>query len=111
MNELDAHLQKHLQLTAESVARWVEERWGVRYTASGVTHSCVASATSTKKPKRVSGKANRAAQEAHLKIYEDLHRDKGEDDPIYFVDAVHPQHQPVPAPWLDQARTRAPAGH
>ena len=26
--ELDAHLQKHLHLTAESVAHWVKERWG-----------------------------------------------------------------------------------
>ena len=87
MNELDAHLQKHLQLTAESVARWVEERWGVRYTASGVTALLRRLGYVYKKPKRVPGKANRAAQEAHLEIYEDLNRDKGEQYPIYFMDA------------------------
>lgn len=35
--ELDAHLQTQLYLTAESVARYVEGRWGVRYTPSGMT--------------------------------------------------------------------------
>jgi hypothetical protein len=34
MAELDAHLRTHLYLTAEAVARWVEQRWGVRYTPS-----------------------------------------------------------------------------
>jgi len=36
LTQLDAHLQKHLHLTAESVARWVKERWGVCYTPSGM---------------------------------------------------------------------------
>ena len=35
--ELDAHLQAHLYPSAEAVARWVEQRWGVRYTPSGMT--------------------------------------------------------------------------
>jgi transposase len=35
--ELDAHLQTQLYLTAEAVARFVEQRWGVRYTPSGMT--------------------------------------------------------------------------
>ncbi len=35
--ELDDHLQSHLYLTAEAVARHVQKRWGVRYTPSGIT--------------------------------------------------------------------------
>ena len=37
MKALDAHLQQQLYPTAEAVARYVEQRWGVRYTASGMT--------------------------------------------------------------------------
>ena len=48
-----------------------------------------------KKPKLVPGKADPEAQEEFLADYEKLKRDKGEDDPIYFMDAVHPQHNPV----------------
>ena len=35
--ELDIHLQNHLHLTTESVARWVKERWDVCYVPSGMT--------------------------------------------------------------------------
>ena len=35
--ELDIHLQNNLHLTAESVARWVKERWDVCYVPSGMT--------------------------------------------------------------------------
>ncbi len=37
LEELRAHLRTRLYPTAESVARWVEKRWGVSYTASGMT--------------------------------------------------------------------------
>lgn len=105
--ELDAHLRKHLHPTAESVARWVEERWGVRYSASGMAALLRRLGYVYKKPKRVPGKADRAAQEAHLEIYENLKQDKGEHDPIYFMDAVHPQHNPVPAHgWIKRGEER-----
>jgi len=37
LKALDAHLQRQLSPTSEAVARYVEQRWGVRYTASGMT--------------------------------------------------------------------------
>ena len=48
-----------------------------------------------KKPKLVPGKADAQKQKAFLDGYEKLNREKGEEDPIYFMDAVHPQHNPV----------------
>ena len=65
--ELDAHLQKHLHLTAESVARWVKERWGVCYAPSGMAAVLRRLGYVYKKPKLVPGKAKAAAQEAFLK--------------------------------------------
>ncbi len=50
-----------------------------------------------KKPRYVPGKADREAQEQFLAEYEKLQETKGKDDPIYFMDAVHPQHNPVRA--------------
>lgn len=37
LRELDRHLQDELYPTAEAIARFVEQRWGVRYTPSGMT--------------------------------------------------------------------------
>jgi len=48
-----------------------------------------------KKPKLVPGKADRQAQEAFLDTYQELKENRGEDDVILFMDAVHPQHNPV----------------
>jgi len=50
-----------------------------------------------KKTKAVPGKANAAKQEAFVAAYEELKATKDEDDPIYFVDGVHPQHNSKPS--------------
>jgi transposase len=48
-----------------------------------------------KKPKLVPGKADAAAQEAFLEDYENLKKNSDEGDVILFMDATHPQHNPV----------------
>jgi transposase len=48
-----------------------------------------------KKPKLVPGKADPEAQEGFLADYQNLKQNKGENDVILFMDAVHPQHNPV----------------
>ena len=53
--QLDAHLQKHLHLTAESVARGVKKRWGVCYTPSGMAAVLRRQGYVYKKPKLVPG--------------------------------------------------------
>jgi len=92
---LEAHLQTQLYLTAKDVAAWVEETFAVAYTVSGMTALLHRLGFVYKKPKLVPGKADRAAQEAFLAQYEELKKNKGENDVILFMDAVHPQHNPV----------------
>jgi transposase len=77
------------------VAAWVEAEFGVVYTTSGMTALLHRLGFVYKKPKLVPGKADREAQEAHLAKYEALKKNKGENDVICFMDAVHPQHNPV----------------
>ncbi len=94
--ELDAHLQGRLHLTAESVARWVEQRWGVRYTASGMTAVLHRLGYVYKKAKLEPGKhPDPEVQEAFVEKYEKIKKKKADDDVIYFMDATHPQHNPV----------------
>ena len=77
------------------MAAWVEETFGVAYTASGMTAVLHRLGFVYKKPKLIPGKADAEAQRAFLAEYETLKNTKGEEDPIYFMDAVHPQHNPV----------------
>lgn len=92
---LDAHLETHLYLTAKSIAHWVEEQFGVHYTESGMAALLHRLDYVHKKPKLIPGKADPEAQKAFLVEYEKIKQNKGEDDPIYYMDAVHPQHNPV----------------
>jgi len=104
---LDLHLQEYLYLSAKAVARWVQETFGVSYTESGMTALLHRLGYVYKKPKLVPGKADPAAQEAHLEEYRKLKQAKGEHDPIYFMDATHPQHNPVLAyGWIKHGEDR-----
>ena len=46
-----------------------------------------------KRPKKVPGKLDSQKQEAFIKEYEALKANLKPDEEIYFVDAVHPEHQ------------------
>ena len=93
--ELDAHLAKNLYQSADAVARWVKERFGVQYTPSGMTALLHRLGYRYKKPKLVPGKADAERQEAFVEEYKKLKEDKKKDDVILFMDATHPHHNPV----------------
>ncbi|MCI0536542.1 MAG: IS630 family transposase [Verrucomicrobiales bacterium] len=93
--ELDEYLQDSLCLSAKEVVDYVAQRWDVHYSVRGMTELLHRLGYVYKKPKLVPGKADSAAQEAFLKAYQDLKKNKAEQDPIYFIDATHPHHNPV----------------
>ena len=95
LDALDEHLQETLYQTVKEVVHYVQTRWGVLYTVSGMTALVHELGYVYKKPKLVPGKADAEAQEAFLDQYEKLKENKQKDDPIYFMDATHPQHNPV----------------
>ena len=35
--ELDTYIQEHLHITAKSIIAYIEERWGIHYSESGMT--------------------------------------------------------------------------
>ena len=104
--ELDAHLQQELHVSAASVARWVKERFGVQYTDSGMTALLHRLGYRYKKPKLLPGKApDPEVQEDFVASYKALKANKGEHDAVLFMDATHPQHNPVLAGgWIKRGR-------
>jgi transposase len=96
LQELDQHLRSTLYLTAAEVAGYVEKRWRVCYTLSGMTALLHRLGYVYKKATLEPGKHPAPeVQQAFVEKYEKLKADKGQDDVIYFVDAVHPQHNPI----------------
>ena len=60
-----------------------------------------------KKPKLVPGKANAEKQGEFIKRYHELKATKASEDTIYFMDAVHPHHNPIAGyGWIKRGQDR-----
>lgn len=88
--ELIKHLEDNTYLRAELICAYVEHTFGVHFTASGMTKWLQRNNFSYKKPKGTPAKADPAKQAEFIRHYEDLLNTILEDEPVEFVDAVHP---------------------
>ena len=97
MSELEGYLEEHILPDAKSVIAHIDKQYRVRYSVSGVTDLLHRLGFSYKKPTHVPGKQDPEKQQAFVEDYAQLQASKGENDPIYFADATHPQHNSVPS--------------
>ena len=105
IEQLDGHLQEHLYCFAYEIQQYIETTFAVTYSISGVNELLKRMDFVYKKPKHVPGKANREDQEAFVKQYRELKKKKDSGDPVYFMDAVHPQHNSTPAyGWIKKGQ-------
>ncbi len=104
---LDLHLKEHFYLTYKEVAHYVKQTWGVSYSESGITQLLKRMGYVYKKPKLVPGKANAEKQREFIKRYDELKATKAPKDLIYFMDAVHPHHNPIAGyGWIKRGQDR-----
>lgn len=107
MSELDAYLEEHIFLDAKLVIAHIHKQYRVRYSLSGVTDLLHRLGFSYKKPTHVPGKQDPARQKAFLEEYEHLKAIKGKNDPVYFADATHPQHNSIPSyGWIKKGQEK-----
>jgi transposase len=107
IKELDAYLEEHILPDAKAVIAHIYKQYGVHYSVSGVTDLLHRLGFSYKKPTHVPGKQDPAQQKAFLDEYERLKACKGENDPIFFADATHPQHNSIPSyGWIKKGREK-----
>jgi len=107
MRQLDGYLQGHLLPDAKAVMAHIATQYGVRYSLGGVTDLLHRMGFSYKKPTHVPGKQDPAQQQAFLTQYERIKARKGKNDPIYFADATHPQHNSVPSyGWIKKGQDK-----
>jgi transposase len=92
LQELNAHLEQNTYLTVEAVIAYVDDTYDVLYSVSGMTDLLHRLKFTYKKSKLVPAKADKEKQEQFLKQLEELRKNKGANDPILYMDGVHPQH-------------------
>lgn len=97
LRDLEKFLEEHILPDAKSVIAHIKKHYGVIYSLSGVTDLLHRLGFSYKKPAHVPGKQDPLQQQAFVEEYERLKAEKGENDPIYFADATHPQHNSIPS--------------
>ena len=107
MSKLESYLEAHILPDAKSVIAHIYEQYGVRYSLSGVTDLLHRLGFSYKKPTHVPGKQDLSKQQGFLEEYEKLKDNKSENDPIYFADATHPQHNSIPSyGWIKRGQEK-----
>lgn len=95
------HLRETIYTSTSAIAAYVKVAYGVNYSQRGMHHVLVRLGFVYKKTKPVPGKADPAAQEKFVAMYEELMEHKSDDDPVYFMDGVHAQHNSHPGyAWI-----------
>ena len=107
MSELKDYLRGHILPDAKTVIAHIDKQYGVHYSLGGVTDLLHRLGFSYKKPAHVPGKQDPAKQQTFLEEYDKIKSEKGEDDPIYFADATHPQHNSTPSyGWIEKGQEK-----
>ena len=107
MSELEGYLEEYILPDAKSVIAHIDKQYGVHYSVSGVTDLLHRLGFSYKKPTHVPGKQDPAQQQAFLEEQAHLKASKSENDPIYFADATHPQHNSIPSyGWIKKGQEK-----
>jgi transposase len=105
--KLAEHLDSTTYLKSDDIRRYINKTFGVKYSPSGVKELLDRLGFVYKKPKHVPGKLDPEKQKAWVAEYAELRKTKGKNDPIYFADACHPQHNSVPAyGWIRRGKDK-----
>jgi transposase len=88
--ELIAHVEENLYQKASDICAYVLLTYAVSYTVSGMTAWLKHHRFSYKKPKEIPAKADEEKQRAFVAYYEELKAKTPTEEPILFMDSVHP---------------------
>ena len=104
---LDNHLDQNTYLRTQDIVSYVAKEFKVEYSVSGMKDLLHRLSYSYKKPKLVPGKSDAKAQEEFIEFYKELKSTKGANDPVYFMDGSHQQHNSVSAyGWIKKGKAK-----
>ena len=91
--KLCSHLKEITYLHVKDICAYVWKSYNKRYSISGMSNWLHIQGFRYKKPHAVPAKANKERQQEFIAYYNNLKSEAGAEEPIYFADSVHPQHQ------------------
>ena len=103
---LRLHLEETLHLTSSSVSAYIETHTQARYSARGLTGLLNRLGFRFKKTKLMPGKADAQKQVDFLEKLDQIKQDMKPADDLYYMDAMHPQHNTQAGyGWIKQGTT------
>jgi transposase len=107
--ELIAHWEIETDVEVSEICQYVQQKYGILYTAPGMARWLKTNGFAYKKPAATPAKADPEIQEIFIQSYEKLLRTTPENEPILFGDGVPPHHGDQNNLWMDAHRhTKAP---
>lgn len=107
LNLLDKHLEENTYMDSKGIVAFIEKEFTVFYSASGVHTLLKRLGFVYKKPVLTPCKANVEKQEEFVKQYKELKENLTDQDQIYFMDGVHPQHNTIASyGWIKKGTTK-----
>jgi transposase len=88
--ELMKHLEENTYLKVEAICTYVASKYQIQYSLGGMTNWLKSHRFSYKKPQPTPAKADLQAQKEFISYYQELKEATPSDEPIIFLDAVHP---------------------
>lgn len=105
--ELIAHLEEHTYHHNHEIILYVKERWGIFFTVPGMHKWLHRNGFSYKKAKGLPHKSDPELQKQFVAEYEALKQKVGDDEPILFMDSVHPtQATKLSYGWIKTGKTK-----
>lgn len=108
IKELIEHLEQKVYQDAGEIAKYIDEKYGKKYSAKGLVKLLHRIGFVYKKPKHIPGKADKEAQQKFVEeTYKKLKDNLQENDRIYFMDGTHPHHNSMPAfGWIKKGKDK-----
>lgn len=107
LDELDKHLQKNVYSDSKGIREWIRGEFNIKYTTNGVLALLKRMGFVYKKPVLTPCKADFEKQKEFVAEYRELKNNLSENDQIYFVDGVHPQHNSIASyGWIKRGQTK-----
>ncbi len=91
--ELEQHLSEITYLKVKDIGLYVENRFGKKYSRTGMTAWLKDHGFTFKRPEKVPGKLDPVKQKQFIEEYGHLKNSLGTAEELYFLDAVHPEYQ------------------
>lgn len=105
--ELLKYLEEVTFLYTRNICKYVEQKYGIKYSRSGMNNWLKEHGFVYKEPIKVPGKLDPQKQKAFIEYYEQLKTNLPKDEEIYFMDAVHPEFQSqAVCGWIKKGETK-----